>query len=136
MTVEDQLLADIKALQATNRSLNRRANAVESPWKSEVEKLRAENEMWRDCWHRECSRVGDAFDYLKQIYATCADKLGLPHGSYHSVNDCSHRVAGEPYTVWANVIQERQVEHFRILDVVKQVAQATNDSKVPSSEEK
>ena len=124
MTVEEQLLATIKSLQETNRSLNRRANALESPWRSEVERMRAENEMWRDCWHREFKRVGDAFDYIKQIYEVCAAKVGKPYGSYHSVNDCSHRENGEPYTVRAAVYHDRQAHVFKVLDVVKEAVQA------------
>ena len=122
MTTEEILLATIASLQKTNRSLNRRANALESPWRKEVERLKIENEMCRSSWVHQFDRTGGAFDYLKRIYAACAAELGLPHGRYSSVNDCSHAVRGEPYTVRAAVIRDDgTVEVYRILDVVAAV---------------
>jgi len=114
------LKAQINTLRQQNHSLNMRATAKESPWQKERDRLAIECEMWRDCWHREFQRVGDAFDYIKQIYEVCAARVGKPFGRYHAVNDCSHRIHGEPYTVWANVYHNREQKNFRVLDVVKE----------------
>ncbi len=118
LTIET-LERDIDSLRDTNRSLNRRANAVESPWRKEVEKLKVEKEMYVMTWVYQFGRTGEAFEYLKRIYEACATEIGLPRGRYSSINDCSHAVKGEPYTVRVAVIHENgTVEVHRVLDVV------------------
>lgn len=116
----EELEFEIEHLRKRNKELHRRLQQKESPWQSEVNSLRLRLEWKEKSCHFSFNRMCSAHDEMKEIFKMIAPLYKIPCRSFHSVMDSNFNDRAAP-GIWANVFTKRNVESYRVIDIVKQL---------------
>lgn len=127
---EDELRSALKDLRGRYVLMHRRAQcAVSARDRQSLQRLA---DRWKDqcerrgeAWLNEFTRVCAGHAIFQDLYEAAARKLGLPHGSYHSVMDIPFGKQGDG-KIYANVYLSKQggIETFDVAEAVKKAIAA------------